>query len=136
MLKMFLNKETFFIIIIYIRVVVHANWLECIYVCVVLMLNWTWTKLLQVVALFIVHHLHFQRWFTSEILNLRLFIGFFYNNKRQGNWCYRAHHLYDITWAPTSFVQKVSTIMCKLQFNSFLLLWRNEQKLQLIRSKD
>jgi hypothetical protein len=85
--------------------------------------------LLQVVALFIVHHFHFQRWFTSETLNPRLFTSFLYSNKRQGNWCYHAHHLYDITWALTSFVQKVSTIVCKLQFNSSLLLWRNGQKL-------
>jgi len=103
---------------------VHANWLKCIYVCVMLMLNWTWTKLLQVVALFLVHHLHFQRWFNSETLNPRLFTGFLYRNKRQCNWCYHVHHLYNTPWAPSSFVHKFS--QSRLNFNSIHLYWYGE----------
>jgi len=29
----------------YFWVVVRANWLKCIYVCVVFMLNWTWIEI-------------------------------------------------------------------------------------------
>jgi hypothetical protein len=91
--------------------------------------------LLQVVVLFTVHCFPFQRWFTLETLNPGLFTSFLYSNTMQGNWCYHVHHLYNIPWAPSSFVQKVSTIMCKLQFSSSILLWKNEQKPQLIWSK-
>jgi hypothetical protein len=48
----------------------------------------------------------FQRWFTPQTLSLGLFTNFLYNNRRQGNRCYHVHHLYNIPWAPSSFMQK------------------------------
>jgi hypothetical protein len=59
----------------------------------------------------------FSKVIKSEYLNLKLFTSFCIVIKGRAIGAAHVHHLYDIPWAPSSFVQKVSTIMCKLQLS-------------------